>query len=74
LALAERTAHPFSLESARLFNAMLHLDRGEPELALERLRAAEALAAEQRLLIVEPGLLRGAALMAQGAFDDAALP
>ena len=72
LALAERIAHPFSLESARLFDAMLHLDRGEPELALERLRAAEALAAEQRLgLIVEPGLLRSGALMAQGAFDDA---
>jgi class 3 adenylate cyclase len=72
LALAEHIAHPFSLESAQLFNAMLHLDRGEPELALERLRAAEALAAEQRLgLIIEPRLLRGVALMAQGAFDDA---
>jgi class 3 adenylate cyclase/predicted negative regulator of RcsB-dependent stress response len=72
LVLAERIAHPFSLESARVFNAMLHLDRGEPELALEGLHAAEALAAEQRLgLIIAPGFLRGAALMAQGAFDDA---
>ena len=49
MALAERIAHPFSLELALLFNAMLHLDRGEPEMALQRLEAAEALAAEQRL-------------------------
>jgi class 3 adenylate cyclase/tetratricopeptide (TPR) repeat protein len=72
LVLAARIAHPFSLEIARVFNAMLHLDRGEPELALEGLQAAEALAAEQRLgLIIAPGFIRGAALMAQGAFDDA---
>jgi predicted ATPase len=72
LVLAERIAHPFSLHIAQVFNAMLHLDRGEPELALERLHAAEALAAEQRLgLIIAPGFLRGAALMAEGAFDDA---
>ena len=32
-------------------NAMLHLNRGEPELALQRLEAAEALAAEQRLCV-----------------------
>ena len=68
LALAERLAHPLSLEIALLFNAMLHLDRGEPELALRRLAAAEALVAEQRLaFIVEPRFLRGAALSAQGA-------
>ena len=72
LALAERIAHPFSLEPALLFNAMLHLDRGEPELALQRLDAAEALVAEQRLgLHVEPRFLRGAALSAQGAFEEA---
>jgi tetratricopeptide (TPR) repeat protein len=51
---------------------MLHLDRGEPELALRRLGAAEELVAEQRLgFIVEPHFLRGAALTAQGAFADA---
>ena len=51
---------------------MLHLDRGEPELALEGLHAAEALAAEQRLgPVIAPGFLRGAALMAEGAFDEA---
>jgi tetratricopeptide (TPR) repeat protein len=52
--LAERLAHPLSLEIALLFGAMLHLDRGEPELALRRLGAAEALVADQRLgFIVE---------------------
>jgi predicted ATPase len=55
-----------------LFNAVLHLDRGEPELALQRLGAAESLAAEQRLgFPLEPRLLRGAALMALGAFEEA---
>jgi ATP/maltotriose-dependent transcriptional regulator MalT len=72
LALAERIAHPFSLLEALLFNAMLHIDRGEPEMALQRLDAAEALAAEQRLSFqFEPRLLRGEALIAQGAFVDA---
>jgi class 3 adenylate cyclase/tetratricopeptide (TPR) repeat protein len=72
LALAERIAHPFSLLEALLFNAMLHLDRGEPETALQRLDAAEALAAEQRLSFpFEPHLLRGGALIAQGASADA---
>ena len=72
LALAERIAHPFSLESALLFNGVLHLDRGEPESALQLLGRAEALAAEQRLgLVVEPRFIRGAALSAQGAFEEA---
>jgi len=72
LALAERIAHPFSLVDALLFNTMLHLDRGAPELALQRLEAAEALVAEQRLgFVMEPRFLRGAALSAQGASEDA---
>jgi class 3 adenylate cyclase/tetratricopeptide (TPR) repeat protein len=72
VAMAERLAHPLSLEIALLFGAMLHLDRSEPELALRRLGAAEALVADQRLgFIVEPHFLRGAALTAQGAFGDA---
>jgi tetratricopeptide (TPR) repeat protein len=72
LALAERIAHPFSLVAAQLFIAMLHLDRREPELASQRLAAAYALAAEQRLsFFVEPRLLRGAALTTQGAFEEA---
>jgi hypothetical protein len=72
LALAERIAHPLSLQIALLYNAMLHVDRGEPELTLQQLGAAEALAAEQRLaLVLEPQLLRGAVLTAQGASGEA---
>ena len=72
LALAERIAHPFSFALALQYVSMLHLDRGEPELALQRIDAVEALAAEQRLgFVLEPKLLRGAALTAQGAFEEA---
>jgi tetratricopeptide (TPR) repeat protein len=72
LALAERIAHPFSLVDALLYDTMLQLDRGAPELAMQRLVAAEALAAEQRLgFSMEPRFLRGAALSAHGAFDEA---
>ena len=72
LALAEHVAHPLSLEFVLVFNAMLHVDRGEPELALQRLEVAEMLVTEQRLgFVMEPRFLRGAALSAQGAFDDA---
>src|SRR6516162_1361583 len=56
------------LEVSLLYNAMLHLDRDEPELALRRLEMAEALAAEQRLgFAVDPQILHGAVLTAQGA-------
>jgi len=72
LALAEYVAHPLSLEFVLVFNAMLHVDRGEPELALQRLEVAEMLVAEQRLgFVMEPRFLRGAALSAHGAFDEA---
>jgi class 3 adenylate cyclase/tetratricopeptide (TPR) repeat protein len=72
VAMAERLAHPLSLEIALLYGAMLHLDRGEPELALRRLDAAETLVANERLgFIVEPHFLRGAALTAQGEFANA---
>jgi class 3 adenylate cyclase len=72
LVLAERIAHPFSLAVALQYDSMVHLERGEPELALQRLEAAEALAAEQRLgFVLQPQLLRGAALAAQGAFEGA---
>jgi hypothetical protein len=51
---------------------MLHVDRGEAETALPRLAAVEALVAEQRLgFIVEPRLIRGAALRALGALEEA---
>jgi tetratricopeptide (TPR) repeat protein len=72
LALAERIAHPFSLGTALVMNAMLHLDRDEPEAALQRIEAAEALAAEQRLgLAIEPEILRGGVMTAQGASAEA---
>jgi class 3 adenylate cyclase len=72
LALAERIAHPFTLVTALLWSAMLHLDRGEPDLALRRLSEAETHAAEQRVGFVwEPLFLRGKALSIQGAFEDA---
>jgi len=71
-ALAERIAHPFTLGTALVMNAMLHLDRDEPELALQRIQAAEALVAEQRIgLVLEPQILRGAVMTAQGAFKEA---
>ena len=51
---------------------MVRLNRGEPELALQLLAAAEALAAEQRLgLVVVPEIVRGGALMGQGALEEA---
>jgi hypothetical protein len=50
---------------------MLRLDCGEPELALQRLEAAETLASEQRLGFAwPPQFLRGAALSAQGEFKE----
>jgi class 3 adenylate cyclase len=72
LALAERIAHPFSIVDALLFNGILHVDRGAPKVALQRLEVAEALVAEHRLgFMMEPRFLRGAALSALGAFEEA---
>jgi class 3 adenylate cyclase/tetratricopeptide (TPR) repeat protein len=71
LALAEQIAHPFTLGAALVMKAMLHLDLDEPQLALQLIDAAEALAAEQRIgLVIEPQIMRGAAMTAQGAFSD----
>ena len=73
LTLAEKIAHPFSLALTLQYNSMLLVELGEPDLALRRLERAEALAGEQRLgLVLEPQLLRGAALALQGALDEAA--
>jgi tetratricopeptide (TPR) repeat protein len=72
LALSERITHPFTLGATLIMSAMLHLDREEPEVALQRIEAAEALVAEQRIgLVLEPQILRGAAMTAQGAFKEA---
>ena len=71
--MAQQIGHPFSLATALVMNVLLHLDRDEPELALQRLEEAEALAVEQRLgLVLEPQILRGAILTSQAAFSDAA--
>lgn len=70
--LAERLHHPLSLEVAMCFKTLLHLDRREPELALQQLAAIELLAAEQRLAFLHsPEVLRGGALLLQGELRDA---
>jgi hypothetical protein len=72
LALAERIAHPFTMGLALNISSVVYLNRREPERALRPLEAAEVLAAEQRLsLLLEPGILRGAALVGQGAVYEA---
>jgi class 3 adenylate cyclase len=73
LALAEKISHPFSLALALQYNSMLHLNRGEPDIALHQLKRAEALAAEHRLglMVLEPHFLRGAALTLKGELDEA---
>jgi class 3 adenylate cyclase/tetratricopeptide (TPR) repeat protein len=73
LALAELIGHPLSLEAILLYLATVYLDRGEPEVALQLVGAAETLAADQRIaFVLEPRFMRGAALSAQGAFEEAA--
>ena len=72
LALAERIAHPFTRGLALTVSSLVYFNRREPERALRQVEAAEALAAEQRLsLIYEPGILRGVALLGQGAVEEA---
>jgi class 3 adenylate cyclase/predicted ATPase len=72
LALAERIAHPFTLGLALSVSSLVYFNRREPEQALRQLDSAELLATEQRLsLIYETGILRGAALLGQGAVDEA---
>ena len=51
---------------------MLHVHRGEPELVIARLAAAETHAREHRILpILAPQVLRGAALFLRGEVHDA---
>ena len=74
LAMGERIAHPFSYGLALQYTAMLHLDRCEPEPALKLLDTVEALVAEHRKgLVLDLALLRGAALILQGAGEQAAV-
>jgi predicted ATPase len=72
LALAERVGHPLSRQLVLLYSAMLYLNRGELEPALQYLDAVEALVAEQRFgFALEPRFVHGAALTAQGALEQA---
>ena len=72
VSMSERIVHPFTLSLALTFRAVLHLNRREPEQALSLAEAVEALTAEQRLsLPLEPGVVHGAALVGQGAADEA---
>jgi predicted ATPase len=72
LAISEKIVHPFSLGLALQYNAMLHLDRREPEFALQRLEAVEALVVEHRIgLVLDLALLRGSAMVLQGAVEQA---
>ena len=52
-------------------SSLVHLNRREPERALRQLEAAEALAEKQRIsLLYEPRILRGVALLGQGAVEE----
>src|SRR5690348_370212 len=52
LALSKRIAHPPTSTMALTAASVLHLNNREPEEAIARLQAAEALAAEQRLSLM----------------------
>jgi predicted ATPase len=72
LVLAERIAHPFTQFTALCCASVVSLNRREPERAQSHLEAAGALAVEQRLAFpIEPGMLRGAALLGRGGADEA---
>jgi class 3 adenylate cyclase/predicted ATPase len=71
--LAQLLAHPLSLDHTFLYDAIIHLFRGEPDIAAGRAHEAEELAIEQRLaLLVNTDVLRGGALLRQGFVEDAA--
>ena len=73
LTMSERIAHPFSRGLGLQYFAMLHLDRCEPEPALQLIAMVDALVAEHRIgLVLDLALLRGAALILQGAQHEAA--
>ena len=64
LALAERLTHPRSLAMARVHASMLHQFRRDPEMVLQCIGSAEALAAEKGFaLLLDPRVLRGWALL-----------
>ncbi len=70
-ALADRLAHPFTSITAFVFGFAVYLSNRRPDEVLRRLDMAEVLAAEQRLtFVIEPRILRGAALVEQGAVGE----
>jgi predicted ATPase len=72
LHLAEQLGHPLSLLLALVFAAVTDQFLREPESAWRRLAAAEALAAEQRLvLFFDARVIRGGILTAKDAAADA---
>jgi class 3 adenylate cyclase/predicted ATPase len=72
LIIAERLNHPFSLGMTLLHASIFHQLRRDSDSSFQRLRAAEIVAAEQRLALpIDPRILRGAVLSAQGAGAEA---
>jgi predicted ATPase len=72
LALAQRLHHPFSLGVALLQASLFHQLRREPGSSFQLLRAAEIVAAEQRLALhIDFRILRGSVLAAEGELGDA---
>ena len=72
LALANRISHGPTVAGVINYAALLHLYRGEPELALACLDEAQALVAEQQIsMILGPQILRGAGLLALGEISNA---
>jgi class 3 adenylate cyclase/predicted ATPase len=72
LSLAERLHHPFSLGLALLHACIFHQLRRDSDLVSRRLDAAEILATDQRLAFpIDPRILRGAVLAAEGAGAEA---
>ncbi|HEX9373530.1 MAG TPA: hypothetical protein VF897_21125, partial [Roseiflexaceae bacterium] len=72
VSLGERLAQPLSLDHSYFYQAALCIFRREPGLALRRADDGETLAKEQRIaLALNPHILRGGGLLAQGAVADA---
>ena len=71
--LASRLAHPLSLNHSILYNSIIHLFRREPRIVRQRMHDAEDAAREQRLaLALDVDILRGGALLIEGATEEAA--
>ena len=75
LALAEELTHDFSLAMARVHASVLHQFRRDPEMVLQCIGSAEALAAEKRLALpLDPRIARGWALLVPDGVAAAVAP